>query len=83
MSLATKGRTTCFALTHSKNGLTQAVPSLHRKRNVSMLVLSRRVNQRVVFPTLQTTIELLDVRGQTARLGITAPRDVPLVRQAD
>jgi carbon storage regulator CsrA len=46
-----------------------------------MLVLSRRVNQKIVFPTLQTSIELLEVRGQTARLGITAPRDVPVARE--
>ncbi|HVC95546.1 MAG TPA: response regulator [Pirellulales bacterium] len=46
-----------------------------------MLVLSRRVNQKIVFPTLQTTIQVLEVHGHTARLGITAPRDVPVARE--
>lgn len=46
-----------------------------------MLVLSRRVNQQIRFPTLDITIELLRIRGNTAKLGITAPRDTPVYRQ--
>ncbi|HUY36204.1 MAG TPA: response regulator [Pirellulales bacterium] len=46
-----------------------------------MLVLSRRAHQKIVFPTMQTTIEVIEVRGQTARLGITAPPDIQILRE--
>jgi len=45
-----------------------------------MLVLSRRAHQKIVFPTIQTTVEVLQVRGNVARLGITAPSELPVVR---
>ncbi|HWB13132.1 MAG TPA: response regulator [Pirellulales bacterium] len=45
-----------------------------------MLVLSRRPSEKVVFPTVNATIEVIQVRGRTVRLGITAPPDVPVAR---
>lgn len=46
-----------------------------------MLVLSRRPSQKIVFPTANATVEVIQVRGQTVRLGITAPPDVPVARE--
>jgi CheY-like chemotaxis protein/sRNA-binding carbon storage regulator CsrA len=45
-----------------------------------MLVLTRRENDTVVFPTLGITIELLRLRGAAAKIGIEAPSDVPVKR---
>ncbi len=45
-----------------------------------MLVLSRRENETIVFPTLGITVELLRLRGATAKIGVEAPDDVPVKR---
>jgi carbon storage regulator CsrA len=45
-----------------------------------MLVLSRRQNDKVVFPNLGITVQVVRVDGKTVRLGIEAPRDVPVLR---
>jgi carbon storage regulator CsrA len=45
-----------------------------------MLVLSRRRNDKVVFPNLGISVEVLRVDGKTVRLGVEAPRDVPVLR---
>jgi carbon storage regulator CsrA len=46
-----------------------------------MLVLSRGRNDKVVFPTLGITVEILRVEGKNIRLGIEAPRAVPILRE--
>ncbi len=45
-----------------------------------MLVLSRGRNDKVVFPTLGITVEILRIDGKNVRLGIDAPKSVPIVR---
>lgn len=45
-----------------------------------MLVLSRRPGQKVVFPGLGITIDVLRSRGSVVRLGIDAPDDVAVFR---
>lgn len=45
-----------------------------------MLILSRRKNEEILLPGLNITIKLLDVRGNTARIGIEAPIDVKIYR---
>jgi CheY-like chemotaxis protein/sRNA-binding carbon storage regulator CsrA len=45
-----------------------------------MLVLTRRENDTIVFPTLGVTIELLRLRGAAAKIGIEAPSDIPVKR---
>jgi len=45
-----------------------------------MLVLARREGEKLVFPRLGITIELLGIKGATARLGIDAPNDVKVLR---
>lgn len=45
-----------------------------------MLVLTRRRNQSIVIGT-DIVITVLEVKGDSIRLGITAPRDVQVYRQ--
>ena len=45
-----------------------------------MLVLSRRENESIVFPSLGISVEVLRIRGNATRIGISAPDDVPIQR---
>lgn len=45
-----------------------------------MLVLSRRSKERVLFPTLGVCVTVVEVKGQSVRLGIEAPPEVPIMR---
>jgi CheY-like chemotaxis protein/sRNA-binding carbon storage regulator CsrA len=45
-----------------------------------MLVLSRRPGQKVIFPSLGVTIEVLRAGGAVTKLGVEAPDDVPIMR---
>ena len=45
-----------------------------------MLVLTRRVNERIVIGD-DVVVTVLEVRGEQVRLGIEAPRDVKVFRE--
>jgi carbon storage regulator CsrA len=45
-----------------------------------MLVLSRGRNDKVVFPTIGMSVEILRIAGNRVRLGINAPDDVQILR---
>lgn len=45
-----------------------------------MLVLSRKLNQHIVFPTQDIRVEVLRIEGTTVRLGVTAPPSVVVLR---
>ncbi|HTU85017.1 MAG TPA: carbon storage regulator [Solirubrobacteraceae bacterium] len=45
-----------------------------------MLRISRRAGERIMLGE-NTVIEILEVRGQTVRIGIDAPRSVPIYRE--
>ncbi len=45
-----------------------------------MLRISRRAGERIMLGD-DTVIEILEVRGQTVRLGIDAPRSLPIYRE--
>ena len=45
-----------------------------------MLVLSRRPHEKIAFPSLGISVEILHVDGRTVRVGIDAPRSVPVIR---
>ena len=45
-----------------------------------MLVLSRKENEKVLFPHLGIAVQILRVGGGKVRLGIEAPGDVSVVR---
>jgi carbon storage regulator CsrA len=46
-----------------------------------MLVLSRRLNQKLVFPAIQTTVQIVSVKPGVVRLGIDAPEHVTVFRE--
>ncbi|MEM9352428.1 MAG: response regulator [Planctomycetota bacterium] len=45
-----------------------------------MLVLSRNKNQKVCFPELGISVEILDVKGSKVRVGVDAPMEVRILR---
>ena len=45
-----------------------------------MLVLSRKKNEEIVIGQ-EVTIEILEIRGDKVRLGISAPPEVPVHRR--
>ena len=45
-----------------------------------MLVLSRGKNDKIVFPTLDISIEIMRISGSRVRVGIDAPKKVPVIR---
>ena len=45
-----------------------------------MLVLSRRENEQIVFPTLDITVNVVGCTNKNVRLGIEAPRHIRIVR---
>jgi carbon storage regulator len=46
-----------------------------------MLILSRKLDEKIVLPTLKVTITVLEIRGTQVRVGIEAPDEVPIHRQ--
>jgi carbon storage regulator CsrA len=51
-----------------------------RKGCPRVLVLSRRLNEKVVFPDINATVQVVEVRPGVVRLGIVAPRQVSVMR---
>jgi len=45
-----------------------------------MLVLSRRENEQIVFPSLDITVNVASCTNKYVRLGIEAPRQIRIVR---
>lgn len=45
-----------------------------------MLVLSRRENDKIMFPHLGITVEILRIAGRSVRLGVQAPASVRVLR---
>jgi carbon storage regulator len=46
-----------------------------------MLVLARRLHERIIFPALDITIQVVALQGNMVRLGIEAPREVGVYRE--
>ncbi len=46
-----------------------------------MLVLSRKLGERVVIPHSELTVTVVAIDGNNVRLGFTAPRSVDVYRQ--
>ncbi len=46
-----------------------------------MLVLSRRLNQKILFPTINTSVQVVSVKPGVIRLGIEAPPEVLVLRE--
>lgn len=46
-----------------------------------MLVLSRKAEESVVIAEGEITIKVLSIRGDVVRLGIVAPKEIPIHRE--
>ncbi len=46
-----------------------------------MLVLTRKLGQKIFIPSINAVIEVVEIKGNTVRLGISAPREVSIVRE--
>lgn len=46
-----------------------------------MLVLSRQQDQKVLFPNLGITVEIVSIKGRNVKLGINAPPEVRIIRE--
>jgi len=46
-----------------------------------MLVLSRRLNEKLLFPGLHTSIQIVSIKPGVVRLGIQAPDEVRVLRE--
>jgi carbon storage regulator len=45
-----------------------------------MLVLSRKLKEKVLLPDIQASVEVVSIEGNVVRLGIQAPAEVAIVR---
>ena len=46
-----------------------------------MLVLSRKVGEKIVIPDLDIEISVVSINGSRVRLGISAPQEISVRRQ--
>jgi len=46
-----------------------------------MLVLSRKLGERIVVPDCELAVTVLAVEGKTVRLGISAPAEIAVFRE--
>jgi len=46
-----------------------------------MLVLSRKIGERILVPNCELAVTVLAVDGKAVRLGISAPRDIGVYRE--
>jgi carbon storage regulator len=46
-----------------------------------VLVLSRRLHESIVLPSLNVTIKVVAMKGDRVRLGIEAPADIRVMRE--
>jgi carbon storage regulator CsrA len=49
-------------------------------RRILMLVLSCKLGERIVLPGIDTTVEVVAIKGKVARLGISAPVQITVHR---
>src|SRR5260370_26714833 len=46
-----------------------------------MLVLSRKVHQKILFPGIHAAVEVVAIKGGAVRLGIEAPPGIVVLRE--
>jgi carbon storage regulator len=46
-----------------------------------MLVLSRKIGERIVVPHCELAVTVIAVKGKAVRLGISAPEDIAVYRE--
>lgn len=56
------------------------VTEMFFNKDVVMLVLSRKEDQKIIFPNLGISLEIIRVKGNSVRVGIDAPKSVRIMR---
>ena len=46
-----------------------------------MLVLTRKIGQRIVVPDCELAVMVIAIEGKSVRLGISAPNDIAVYRE--
>lgn len=46
-----------------------------------MLVLARKPGQKILIPSVNLTITILEIRGSVIRVGVSAPPHVSIIRE--
>jgi carbon storage regulator CsrA len=46
-----------------------------------MLVLSRKIRERIVVPSCELVVTVIAIEGKAVRLGISAPEDTEVYRE--
>jgi carbon storage regulator len=46
-----------------------------------MLILNRRIHETIIIGDNEIRVTVLEIRGNQVKIGIEAPRDVPVHRQ--
>ena len=46
-----------------------------------MLVLSRKIGERILVPHYELAVTVIAVEGKAVRLGISAPKDIAVYRE--
>lgn len=46
-----------------------------------MLILSRKLDQKILLPAVQTSVQVISIRGNVVRLGIEAPPGLTVLRE--
>jgi carbon storage regulator CsrA len=52
-----------------------------KERSPPMLVLSRRQNEKIVFPNLGISVQVIRVAGKVVRIGVEAPPNIRVLRE--
>ena len=52
-----------------------------QKRRLPMLVLSRRLRERICFPDINAFVQVVAIKPNLVRLGIEAPPDLTILRE--
>src|SRR5207245_5981964 len=66
-------RGTLTAKRNRRRGLTQG--------GTCMLVLSRKIGERILVPHCELAVTVIAVEGKAVRLGISAPEDIAVYRE--
>ena len=46
-----------------------------------MLILARRPDEKIVFPSIGVTLHVIRIQGNAVRIGIDAPRSLEILRE--
>src|SRR5262245_42654688 len=65
---------------HQKQADSSAPSSDDCEKEPPMLTLSRRANEKITFPELGITVQIVEIWGDKIRLGIEAPPEVKVLR---